>query len=458
MVAQPSHDNRLFGIDLSAWPGQWRAAWQWLLATPWARALAPAVPVRLSGADGRRTHWVMRGELAQLVILAPPGASPLPAVEIALDDVLERHLILPGLGAADLDQAVRLEVQSCSPFPPEQTVFGYRVSAGEGGARRVDLAITSRMQCEAALARAGADAQQAEIWLLPPGAERALSVPCQPLVLRGWGETARARVSARGQRVALGWLVLALVLLAALLVTPIAFERLRAKQAESALGALQKQAAPQVAQREALTRSSQTLRTAGAIAAQRIALPPVLDLLTHALPDSAWLNSIRVDGDKIIITGQADDATALVTALAAAPGVSGARQPSPATRGTGETKERFSIELRVDPKRYGLTQPAPPGYVPPSAPKRKPARAQAPASAQAPAPAPAPAQAAASAQAPASAPASAPAAAPAQVPTPAPVRVPTPAPAPAQPPAHAPTPTPEPPASAESESEPEASS
>ncbi|MDR0274981.1 MAG: PilN domain-containing protein [Burkholderiaceae bacterium] len=412
MVAQSSHDNRLFGIDLNAWPGQWRAAAQWLLSSPLLRALAPAVPVRLIGLDGQRTHWLMRGDLAQPIALAPPGAHPLPAVEIAPDDVLERHLALPGLGAADLDQAVRLEVQSSSPFAPEQTVFGYRVGAGEGegGTRRVDLALTSRQQCEAALARAGAGAQ-AEIWLLPPPSARMLGIPCQPLVLRGWGEAARARASARGQRIALGWLALALALLAALLVTPVAFERLRAIQAQNALDALQKQAAPQVAQREALMRGSQALRATGAIAAKRLALPPVLDLLTRALPDSAWLNAIRVDGDKIVITGQADDATALVSALAAMPGVSGARQSSPATRGAGDAKERFSIELRVDPHRYGLTLPAPPGFVQTpsqtSAPFRPAETPAPPASTQVPASAPAQMPASsASAQAPAQTPAS----------------------------------------------------
>jgi len=366
MVAQTSHDSRLFGIDLSAWPGQWRAAVQWLLASPLLRALAPGLPVRLTGLDGRRTFWLMRGEQAQPIASTPAvGARLLRAAEIAPAEVLERRLVLPALGAADLDQAVRLEVQSFSPFSPEQTVFGYRAAAGENGALQVDLAITSGLQCEAALARAGAS-QRYEIWLLPPSAHNS-PAPCRPLVLRGWGEDARARASARGQHVALGWVALALVLLVGLLATPVAFERLRAIQSQSALNALQQQAAPQVAQRAALVRDSQKLRAAGTIASQNLALPPVLDLLTRALPDTAWLTSIRVDGDKLVISGQADDATALVSALASMPGVSGARQPSPATRGAGDSKERFSIELRVDSRRYGLAMPAPTASATPGA-------------------------------------------------------------------------------------------
>jgi len=385
MVAQLSHDRRLFGIDLSGWPHQWRAAGQWLLDSAPLRALTPAVPMRLMGLGDRRSSWLLRGDLAYPQVVLPAGAQPLPAVEIGPEDVLERRLMLPALGAADLDQAVRLEIQSSSPFAPEQTVFGYRVSAGEGGARQVDLALTSRQQCEAALARAGADAQ-AEIWLLPPFGERLSGKPWQPLVLRGWGEGARQRVSARGQRIAIGWLVLLLVLLAALIVTPVAFERLRARQAQSALDALQKQAAPQIALREALVRDGAALRAAGAVSARYLALPPVLDLLTRALPDSAWLTAIRVDDDKIVINGMADDSTALVRSLASQPGVSGARLSSPATRGAGDAKERFIIELHVDASRYGLTLPvlaAPP--------------ASAPASASASAPAPAPASAPASA-------------------------------------------------------------
>lgn len=357
MVAQLSSDTRLLGLDLARWPAQWRAAGQWLLARPALRALAPAVPVRLVGRDGQTSYWSVRQELATR--LNGPSPSPeagVAAAEISPDEVLERHLVLPSLSADDLAQAVRLEVLSSTPFPVDQTVHGWRARAGEGDLMQVDLALTSRQQGQAVLQRAGLD-EQAEIWLLPADAATA-AAPTVPLVLRGWGEAARQRASASGQRKVLGWIALLLVLLAALAVTPTLMLHQRAAQAQAALRALQQKAAPQQAQRETLLRSAELLRHVGELARQQLALPPVLDMLTRALPDGAWLNALQVDGDKVVAIGQADDAAALVKHLASQPGVSGVRLSSPATRGPGEAKERFNIELHADAARYGLVRAA----------------------------------------------------------------------------------------------------
>ena len=66
---------------------------------------------------------------------------------------------------------------------------------------------------------------------------------------------------------------------------------------------------------------------------------------------------MRVEGDKVILTGNADDAAALVQALSKEEGVKEVRLPSPATRPAGAAKENFNIELRLDPERFGLAKP-----------------------------------------------------------------------------------------------------
>jgi len=79
----------------------------------------------------------------------------------------------------------------------------------------------------------------------------------------------------------------------------------------------------------------------------------VLDMLTRTVPDGAWLTQLRVEGSKVVLNGNADDAAALVQKLTGQPGVSNARMTQPATRAAGAAKETFVIEVNLDARRYG---------------------------------------------------------------------------------------------------------
>jgi len=341
---------RFFGMDLGQWPRQWQAAGAALLELPGLRWLAPRVAVELRQADGRATAWTLRqGEATPAG--AAPAAGAVQAIELPQDRVLERRLALPPLAPADVAQAVQLEVASASPFLPGQTACGHTAVRGEGNVTQVRIAITSRQQIDDTLRAAGANPEQPpEVWVVPTGADGGAM---RPIVLRGFGEGRRESLARQGLAWRLGLLLLGLALLAALLVTPTALIRMRAQQAQQSFDALQKQAAPQIAQREALMRRVERLHAVGEQFGKQLALPPVLDMLTRAVPDGAWLTAIRVEGAKLVLNGSADDAAALVQRLSAQPGVHGVRLASPATRGAGATKETFIIEMNLDTRRYG---------------------------------------------------------------------------------------------------------
>ena len=371
-----SHDNsRFFGLDLSQWPRQWQDAGRLLAGLPVLARLVPAVRVGLRQTDGRVTHWqVTHGAARPDADSASAGSATVAALELASDRVLERRLALPPLADADLAQAVQLDVTASSPFPAGQTVYGYARSA-DGG---VDVAITSRSQIDLAQIEARAAGWQPdggsdpEIWVIPSNANR--NGVIRPIVISGYGEGARARLAARGFGRHLALIALGAVLLAALLVTPTAFTRMRAHQAVSAQDALQHQAGAQVAAREALLAQVARLQALRDLVGQQIALPPALDMLTRAVPDGAWLTSLRAEGVKLTLNGSADDAAALVQKLAQQPGVRDARLASPATRSPGASKENFIIEVQLDPARYGLVQ-GPAGAASDAAPAASPAAA-----------------------------------------------------------------------------------
>jgi len=357
-MAQTTTDNRrFFGLDLSQWPRQWQAAGALLLAWPGLRWLTPAVRVRLRHADGHSSDWdITQGQ----AVPAPPKSARQPAlahaVELPHERALERRLMLPPLAPADLAQAVQLEAASASPFAAAQTVCGHVAAPPQGGVCRVDVVITSRQQIEQTLQEAASAAPglraAPEVWSLP--ADAPFGHALRPIVLQGFGEGVRQRAVRRGLTLRLALLALALVLLGGLLVTPTALLRQRAHQAQQALDVIQRQAAPQIAEREALMQRVDRLQAIAQVMDNQLALPPVLDLLTRTVPDGAWLTQLRIEGNKVVLNGNADDAAALVQKFSDQPGVRNAHMTQPATRARGAAKETFVIEMNLDARRYGL--------------------------------------------------------------------------------------------------------
>jgi general secretion pathway protein L len=74
----------------------------------------------------------------------------------------------------------------------------------------------------------------------------------------------------------------------------------------------------------------------------------VLEALTRAIPDDAYLTQMRLKGDSVEISGVAADAAALVKHIEQSPHFSHAAFTAPTTRGA-DNKETFRIEAHVAP-------------------------------------------------------------------------------------------------------------
>ena len=352
MLASSPDQRRFFGMDVSQWPSQWAAAGELLLRSRALRWLTPLVRIELTQANGQRAIVDMAQGLARPAVGS--AAAGVRAIELMPEQVLRRQLVLPRLGKADLARAVALEVAAITPFPLERTASAFAVMAGEGETVKVDLALTSTQEIDKRLQAVGAGGGiSPEVWVLPAGAD-ALRQEFAPLIFAGYGGAERRRLTGRGLGLRGGLLALALLLLAGLAVTPAAQTRLRAIQAQAAFDQLNKEAAPQLAQREKIARQTERLQAIAKLAEQQLAPLPVLDMLTRILPDGSWLSNLRLEGGKVTINGAADDTAALVRSLGGQPGVLGVRSPSPATRVGRSDKESFTLELTLDPAVYGV--------------------------------------------------------------------------------------------------------
>jgi general secretion pathway protein L len=73
----------------------------------------------------------------------------------------------------------------------------------------------------------------------------------------------------------------------------------------------------------------------------------VLEEVSRVLPDSVWLNELRLEGDVLDISGLAPSGAALPTMLGRSAILTDAALTAPVTFDQREDKERFSVRVRV---------------------------------------------------------------------------------------------------------------
>lgn len=344
-----SSDARFLGVDIALLWRDMREPWRNVHQWPVLAWLTPQPPVLLLQADGKQSVWE-GGH--QVTARAAPRFK---AIELPDELVLRRPMQLPIMAAEDARAAMALEARSNSPFDAADTLWGYSLQQSKGAhaALRGELVLASRKQVAQHLAAIqsgplgqSVDWSGAEVWVLTANG--------QPAVLPGYGEAAREAHGASRRR--WGFVLLATLALggAALAITPTIQLRARALEAARAHEALVKSAAPVVHQREQLLASVESLGALSELTNGRIEPLRVLDKLTQVLPDDTALQSIKIQGSKLIFSGQTGNASALMQLLGEVQGFKDVRAPTATTRLGNVGKEVFAVELSLDPEVFGV--------------------------------------------------------------------------------------------------------
>jgi general secretion pathway protein L len=329
---------RMFGIDLAAVPAYLRDGWAEAMQWPAFRWLTPEAAVRVIHADGSES--VRRGVSA--TVIPAPDRVRFTALELPEDNVLRRSLVLPRLADEELLQAVELDVRSASPFAEEDLAWGYVIDRSGGERVRVDIALTSRRlierQIDAHHERLG---HVPEVWI---GGAR-------PFAISGYGESARLGQARKQRRGLVALLALALLLIAALAVTPTLQLRETALDADARSQALSRAVKPQAQMRDELARLGEQLRQLSKAAGARPDVVALLDEVTRQLPDDAMLTRLEFSGSTVRLNGQADNAAQLLQSLGAHAGFRDVRAPAGIARAQAGGKESFTIEFAVGEAR-----------------------------------------------------------------------------------------------------------
>lgn len=340
---------RLFGLDLSVIGSEWRAAWLSLWRGPWRRWLAPATTVRLVLPDGGSALWVGAGKPLQL----NPDAKSLArarfvAVVLPEDLLLRRTWVLPPLPDAARQAAVDLELRSVNPFAAGDALSVHAFEPSEGEKLKAHAVLVSRAHVEQYLAGQASELGEApapEVWV-GLGDKTAM----QWRALPGLGGGRRERLGTLWAAVAGLVVVGCAAVLAAMAVTPTLQLRDRALQAQQRFAELQVKAAPAMQHREALVRHADILASLEKLSQQQVSGLQVLELVTRLLPDGSFLTSFQLEGLKVRLGGQTDNAANLIRMLGSQPGLVDVKAPTAAVKVPGLNRETFTVEFSLDPK------------------------------------------------------------------------------------------------------------
>lgn len=279
----------------------------------------------------------------------PPGRFNRPTVILRFpaEAGLHRRVTLPRAADAALDRVLRFEIDRLTPWPADSVAFGARRlgPAKDGATIGVELSAMPRAQVDAALAAL------AKAGWTPDVVDLATDDPAGPA-----GPDLRHSIDATRHRALrrLGWLlgigVGGPALAAGLwLIWTVAAEWSTVRQLEDSV-ATARAATASVRQLQAEVRA---LEEAGSyLGTQRRGTPYITTLIetvSHAVPDTAWLNEFSLDQGTLRLAGFADDAATLIPALSALPQLDAVAFAAPSVRDPERRQDRFAVTARLVP-------------------------------------------------------------------------------------------------------------
>jgi general secretion pathway protein L len=298
--------------------------------------------VRQSGGDTVGPH--LEPSAADLKQAASGGFVTL---EIPADEIVVQRINVPARAREFLPGIVRNQIECLSPWSADQAVYGFDAEASPDDPTVLEarVLITSQANVEAArgaLAAIGVSADR-----IVARAQGAASAP--PVTMWSRYDTGLGRGLEQARRT-VGSAVLAAIGVSLALTAWWLFSAssIRAESEDVAARSttLQRELAPRTS---ALSASLDPAERAWALKETSPAGVVVLEMLSRALPDTAYITELSLQKATMRITGLAEDAPALIAPLESNGQFAEVHFFAPTTRGPDGRLFSFHIEARVEP-------------------------------------------------------------------------------------------------------------
>ena len=268
------------------------------------------------------------------------------------DKIFVQRITVPAQARKFLGGVIRNQIERLSPWPANDVVYGFKAEAGVGDAAAVEVRIlmAARSDVEAALHDLAALGLQVDRVVARDAGSEGVDEPAGSVTL--WSrlaDTSRDSVGGVARKIGIG--------VAASVAASVAVSLWALTSAAS----IRDESEGMAARSKVLQRQVQTGRTAASMAS----MPPaerawaskemstssviVMEALSRALPESAYVTDIRLEKENLRIVGLADDAPGLLAPLQKSGHMTDVRFFAPTARGPDGKRFRFSIEARVQP-------------------------------------------------------------------------------------------------------------
>ena len=325
----------LFGFDVRRIGKHWSSAWTqflWGHDSPVRSHLDETVLVHAEGRDSAYYHGKRR--------VSDPVRVHCEAVLLPESAVLSKTLRLPLAAEADLDDVMALEVSAHSPFPVDDTGFGWALLGHGESTLQVQLVLVSLSATMGYLGQAYDchDPRTYEVWAEADGTF---------IVIRGFGEAQRHALYRR-RLLRVGGLM-AYCAVAALLMFGLAsitkyFELQRYQEMAARVETRSVTAAEL---RADLAMGNETVTAVNTYVDDHPNPHLELARLTRLLGDDAFVEQFSMSGRSIRLRGQASDAAEVMSKLTEEPAYTEVTAPQAITKLGNSGKERFVLTIQL---------------------------------------------------------------------------------------------------------------
>ncbi len=266
-------------------------------------------------------------------------------LRLSANDVVERTIQIPKAASDVIEPVLQNQMERIVPWSAEDTRHGYRIAGANAGAPdQLDIHIvaTTKSMLDAALRRAqSVGLNPGAIDFAPDAAADAVAVKLASLAPDPVKRTAQTLQAA-----------LAVLLGFSVAISAFGLYHMWGRQLESdELEARIITARARVEEVKQLNAANTELRQQRERLVRRKSEEPavmvLIEALSRALPDAAYLTELEIHGRDTRITGKSDDPTGLITMLEDTPQFEDVHFSAATTREEGETAGTFSIISRA---------------------------------------------------------------------------------------------------------------
>ena len=261
-------------------------------------------------------------------------------------EVVQTSLKVPAAARGVLEPILRNQIERLAPWPAEKTLFAYEIvpASSESGTLEVALTVTARSLIE------GLVAELDGLGYAPGVVDCGTDVSVEPRLNLLAGQTGEI-----GRSGHLLVSLIGLVLLASLIAGAVGIVGFVQKTRElSALSSKVEESRSKLSLELPSQSDVRRQRRQAWLAAEKVAQPSMaimLEALSRALPDDAWLNRLEVEQGTARLAGNATNAAALIGPIEASGHFSDVQFSAPTTRAEGESEESFTITAKIVPGR-----------------------------------------------------------------------------------------------------------